>query len=146
MNRINWLGVLAATAIMSVTACKRETSPTVVDPVSPVATNEPSTNEATAVPGTQNQAVEQIAQARCDREVRCGKVGPDKDYTSQEVCLTKVKDEWRDDLNARECPGGVVQKELTECLAEIRNEDCGNPFDSLSRIIACREGDICKGT
>jgi hypothetical protein len=37
-----------------------------------------------------------------------------------------------------------VEKELDECLEEIRNEDCGNPFDTLGRLAACRENDICK--
>lgn len=102
------------------------------------------TNEATAQKGLQAEAVQQIADARCARESKCGNVGVDKDYSSAEQCQTKVAQEWHDELNAYECPGGVVMKELQECLEEIRNEDCNSPFDALGRILACRESDICK--
>lgn len=151
MTITRWFGLCLGLTMLSMPACKRETTapapaPGVEGARVPGTVNEPSTNEATAVPGTQGQTAEQIAQARCAREVRCGKVGAGKDYASQEACVTKIRADWRDDLNARECPGGVVQKELAECLEEIRNDDCGNPFDSLSRIAACRESDLCKAT
>jgi hypothetical protein len=29
-------------------------------------------------------------------------------------------------------------------LVEVRNEDCGNPFDSLGRIAACTQAQICE--
>lgn len=102
------------------------------------------TNEATAMKGLQGQAAQQIAEARCARESRCGNVGIDKDYSSAEQCETKISEEWRDELNAYECPGGVVMKELQECLEEIKTEDCASPFDTLGRVAACRESDICK--
>ena len=70
-------------------------------------------------------------------------MGTDKSFGFQEA---KVRADWRDDLKARECPGVVVQKELAECLEEIRNDDCGNPLDSLGRMLACRKSDLCKGT
>lgn len=40
--------------------------------------------------------------------------------------------------------GGIVLKEFDECLEEVRNEDCDAPFNTLGRIAACRESDICK--
>lgn len=106
--------------------------------------NEPSTNAATAQPGFQSEAVRKIADARCDREERCGEIGEDEDYTSRIDCRSKIRSEWAEELNEYECPGGIVMKEFDECLEEIRNEDCANPFDTLGRIIACRSGDICK--
>lgn len=111
----------------------------------PLRADERVTNEATAIKGVQSQAVQQIAEARCARESKCGNVGLDKDYSSAEQCQTKITEEWREEINAYECPGGVVMTELQECLEEIRSEDCGSPFDTLGRIAACRESDICKG-
>ena len=90
--------------------------------------------------------VEGIAKARCEREQRCNNIGFEKPYTSLDACLTKVATDWRDDLNRYECPGGFEQKELDECMREIRNEDCSRPFDTLERIVACRSGDICIAT
>lgn len=88
---------------------------------------------------------EKIAQARCEREQRCGNVGAGKEYSSMSACVQKTSADWRDDLNAYECPEGVVDKELSECLEEVRNEDCENPFDKLGSVVACRAGDICNG-
>ena len=97
-----------------------------------------------AQPLTQQGAPQLIAQARCEREQRCGNVGPDKTYASQSACVERVRADWAEDLNARECPEGIVQDELAECLEEIRNEDCSSPFDTLGRITACRASDICN--
>jgi hypothetical protein len=89
-------------------------------------------------------AAESIADARCLREQRCNNIGADRKYSSLNDCATRVRNDWKDDLNTRECPAGVDQKELNECLTEIRNEDCNNPFDSLGRIAACTAAQICE--
>jgi hypothetical protein len=90
-------------------------------------------------------AVRSIANARCDREQRCGNIGVDQDYASVEACEEKIKADWNDELNKYECPNGIVQAELDECLADIKQEDCGNPFDSLARVMSCNASDICDG-
>jgi hypothetical protein len=99
-------------------------------------------------PGAQGQAqsaaVQAIARARCEREQRCGRIGADQNYTSTEACLTEIRQDWADELSAYECPGGVEQDELTECVQEIRTEDCAAPFDTLARVVACRSSDICQ--
>jgi hypothetical protein len=92
----------------------------------------------------QASAIDSITKARCERELRCGNVGPDEEYSSEQECMQKIRSDWHEELEARECPGGVVEKELNECLNEVRNDDCGNPFDTLGRIAACRESDLCK--
>jgi len=149
MKCTNFFGVALGMAIVTLTACQRERAITPVNQpgvIVPPTTIQPSTNAATAVPGTQGQAASQIAQARCARETRCGNVGPGKDHATQAECLSKTNTEWREDLNARDCPGGIVMKELSECLEEIRNDDCGNPLDTIGRVLACRESDLCKRT
>jgi hypothetical protein len=93
--------------------------------------------------GETRSAVNNIADARCAREERCNNVGADKKYASDDVCENQIKSDWADDLNAYECPKGVVDNELEECLNAIRNEDCNSPFDTLSRVSACTAGQIC---
>jgi hypothetical protein len=83
--------------------------------------------------------------SRCQREQACDNVGPDKKYLSAGDCLTRIRSDWKDDLNARECPGGVNQHQLDQCLSKIRAEDCGSPFDTLSRLTECTAGQICEG-
>jgi hypothetical protein len=89
-------------------------------------------------------AVSSIYEARCQREARCNNVGDDKKYASMDACRSKVQSEWSKDLNLSDCPGGVDQKELSECLAEIRNDDCNNPLDHIGRVAACRSSDLCR--
>lgn len=85
-----------------------------------------------------------IAQARCEQMQRCQKVGADQKHADMSSCLSSVQSDWREDLNSYECPGGFDQKELSECLSEIRNEGCDNPIEKLSSRVACRSSDICK--
>ena len=87
-------------------------------------------------------AANAIAEARCARERRCENVGTDKKYSSTSDCMTRIRDDWRDDLNALECPGGVNQTELQECLTAIRDEECNSPFDTLDRVTDCTAGSI----
>jgi hypothetical protein len=88
-------------------------------------------------------AAEQIARARCEREQECSNIGKDKTFSSPQDCLARIQNDWKDDLNARACPGGINQHELNECLEQVRAESCSNPFDTLARITECTSGQIC---
>ena len=88
-------------------------------------------------------ATEQIAQSLCKREQECGNIGPDKTFSTSKDCLVRIQSDWKDELNARQCPGGINQKELNECLEQVRGEDCANPFHTLARITECTSGQIC---
>jgi hypothetical protein len=104
------------------------------------APDEPYTPSAAA---ETRSAAASLTQSRCSREQRCENIGPGKKYSSFADCEAEIGNDWRQDLNARECTRGVDQAQLDECLAEVRNEDCGNPFDSLGRIAACTQAQIC---
>jgi len=93
--------------------------------------------------GEARSAARNIADARCDREVKCNNVGADKKYASDAACEDQIRADWANDLNAYDCPGGVVDKELEECLNAIRNEDCNSPFDTLGRVSECMASQIC---
>jgi len=88
-------------------------------------------------------AVSSIATARCDRELKCKNIGTNQKYLSTDECITKLQNDKRTAVNPQECPGGVSDKDLASCLRSIREEDCGNPLDSVSRLTACRAGALC---
>lgn len=90
-------------------------------------------------------AVHSIARARCEREKRCDNVGAKQTYASMDACEAKIESEWAGDLNKYECPHGIVKAALDKCLSDVRAEECGNPFDTLSRIASCDADDICDG-
>jgi hypothetical protein len=89
-------------------------------------------------------AIRSIANARCEREQRCGNIGVDLKFATRDACLERVRAEWGDELNARECPGGVRDEELDECLEDVKGEDCGSPLDSLQRMLSCGTAEICS--
>ncbi len=91
-----------------------------------------------------HSASESIAEARCAREDRCENIGDNRKYSATQDCLKSIRADWADDLNARECPGGVNDDQLSECLTEVRHEECSSPFDTLSRIAECTASQICK--
>ncbi|WP_438020407.1 DUF6184 family natural product biosynthesis lipoprotein [Sorangium sp. So ce315] len=130
--------VLAAAATLLAPACDRDERA--------LGTTRPTEAPRVEARVATVNAVDSIVQARCDREARCNNVGAGREYASNDACAARVRAEWRDELNVADCPGGVDAKELNECLEEIRNDDCGNPFDTLGRIVACRSSDLCKAT
>ncbi len=107
----------------------------------------PKGDEPTAFGGgplSIDSAVSKIAEARCARELTCGNVGADKKFSDASSCMADVKKNFGKDLNAEDCPAGIDAKELSECVTEAKNEDCGNPFDAIGRAAACRKSDLCK--
>jgi hypothetical protein len=108
------------------------------------ATGPSAGNEPAMQPASRSvSAAESIAEARCAREKRCENVGSDKKYSSYNDCMARIRDDWKGDLNARECRGGVNQSELNECLVAIRAEECNSPFDTLDRVAECTASQIC---
>ncbi len=104
----------------------------------------PGTATVTGANVVNNQsAIDRIVAARCAREATCKNVGADKHYKSSAECTQKIKADMKDDLNVKECPRGIDEKELNECLDSIHKEDCNNPVDVLSRLAACRTSDLC---
>lgn len=89
-------------------------------------------------------AVTDITTARCAREQKCGNIGADKTYSSLDACTNSLTGELQKELNAYDCSGGIVGKELQECLTAIREESCNAPIEKLARIAACRDSDICN--
>jgi hypothetical protein len=132
------LCVLGA-ALFSAVACNHESQER-----DPHIAQAPVSNVGTMTPASRaRSAAEQLAHARCEREQGCGNIGNDKTYSSSQDCLTRVSNDWKDDLNARECPGGINQKQLDECLGQIKAEACSSPFDTLARITECTSAQIC---
>lgn len=91
-------------------------------------------------------AIRRIVEARCAREQSCNNVGGDRRYSSNDACMQTVRGDMKDDLNANDCPHGIDQKELDECLSAIKTESCNNPIEKIERVAACRTSDLCLAT
>lgn len=149
MNMFHKVGLCGlGAALVVASGCSKEQRPAetaknraTYDPDRPRPANE--TSGAMTPASRTRSATEQIAESRCQREQQCGNIGPDKTFSSTQDCLARIQSDWKDELNARQCPGGVNQKELNECLEQVRTEDCGNPFHTLARITECTSRQIC---
>lgn len=150
-----WMALVTATALLGsfTMGCKRDSAPgTTRTTGGSVETRENAYDrEYNRPPYTRTGAsmrfdleVSRLASARCEREVRCNNVGSDHKFVSREQCEASINGSLQSELNAWDCQGGVDTKELEECLTEIRNEDCGNPLDTIGRLAACRSSDMCK--
>ena len=141
MNSLSKLDLcfLGAASLLSAVGCNHESQerdPNIASTTTPVA--------GTMTPASRTRsAAEQLSHARCEREQSCGNIGNDKTYSSSQDCMARVSNDWKDDLNARECPGGINQKQLDECLAQIKAEACSSPLDTLARITECTSAQIC---
>jgi hypothetical protein len=88
-------------------------------------------------------AIDRIVASRCARELTCANVGPDKHFTTSDVCVLEVRKRMEGELSTSECPTGIDGKELDECLDAIRSESCSNPIETIGRLAACRTRDLC---
>jgi hypothetical protein len=125
-------GFCAAALALGVAACSNNQRP----PESAMA-------EVTGTEG--GSAIESISEARCARESRCDNIGPDKTFSSMEDCTARVREDWREELDARACPQGIDDGQLDECINAVRAEECSSPFDTLERVTECTQSQICSG-
>jgi hypothetical protein len=131
--RLMMVGCFGALAL-GFSGCNRNNEP------APAVEQVPSSPEA-----NMKGAIHDIVGARCNREERCSNIGPDKTYADRDACTSKLEGTTQSDINLSDCKHGVDRPKLHACLDKIHGEDCGNPIDTLSRVAACRTGELCIG-
>ena len=90
-----------------------------------------------------DEAVNKVVAARCDRAKACNQLGKDEKYADEAACKRELGHDLQADLRPNECPRGIRQEKLSNCLQEIQNEKCGNAIDKISRLTTCRTGSLC---
>lgn len=140
------LKTLPILALLSLAACDRRHSNDPAPVIERPRVEQPKSYELGTGGGPieMSGAVDKIADARCDREIKCGNVADGKKWSDRAACTSAIQKSLADELNADDCPAGIDVKELDECLHSARNEDCKNPLDKLGRIAACRTSDLCR--
>jgi hypothetical protein len=93
---------------------------------------------------TTDDAIERLVRARCTRETACSRAAPERVVTTPEVCERNLRAALAVELDpATACPLGVDAAKLSSCLSAVENEDCANPAETISRLLACRESELC---
>lgn len=88
-------------------------------------------------------AVQRLTAARCQREVDCDHIGSGKGYDDYAACEREVSQGLRSSVRTDECPDGIQEAKVDQCLKELKNETCGNVLEQVSRLTTCRTGMLC---
>ena len=126
---ITLFGAASALLLVSALACNHERS------------GATTTTGAEIIPA--EDAVNQLTARRCEREFDCNHIGAGKKYEDNAACEREVAHDLKSELRPAVCTYGVRGDRLDQCLQELRNEKCGNPLDTVSRLATCRTGRIC---
>jgi hypothetical protein len=89
-------------------------------------------------------ATARIVGARCDREVTCKQIGPDKRFGTREICANEETQKTQDELKSSDCDIGVDSGKLQTCLAALSRQDCGDLVLSLQHVDACKAAALCR--
>jgi len=104
----------------------------------------PDTGRNTTAGAPIEAATGRLAQALCDRENGCGRVGgADKAWPSLATCASSVRVVVRQDLAQADCPDGHDAGALTTCLSAIRRAACDERVDGLASLAECDARTLC---
>jgi hypothetical protein len=142
MNTLRTICALSLATTGLLVACEHEDNS---GARSPMAGTDMTSSGATNVQATNADAsiVDQLATARCDHERTCNNIGNGQKYASQQVCMDQLRGDMANDLNSYKCPRGLDRSALDRCTAAIKNEECGHPLDSLTRMDKCKTDALC---
>lgn len=102
-------------------------------------TPEPGTTLTSGEPGSTSSAERvrlALAAARCDRP------GPScAAYANRDACIAEERRALSADLDLHYCARGIEQRDVDDCVAEIRRTPCSTP---VRDITFCRTDSICR--
>jgi len=85
-----------------------------------------------------DDAVAQIASARCTLESACGRVGAERAFSTVDSCVSDVRATQRPQLTGTSCAKGVDPYALDRCLEEMRARGCNGAPASCASDRLCR--------
>jgi hypothetical protein len=110
----------------------------------PEATEQSAASSSPVVTGTEgDDSRTAIALARCQREVRCNNVGEDREFVTEEDCITRLEPKTESELEASGCPRRIPPVPLGACMDAIRKGSCDSPWD-LASIEECSKASLCS--
>jgi len=147
----------ACVALLALVACEKNNKPEETQTTGATqGNNTAAANNATdkdkdksqpnaATPDPNQSTIMRVTQARCQREMVCGKIGADKSkkWTDEQACRDDLGHDTYEGLKASDCKT-LLQDKVQTCLTAIQTENCDNVESGLSRIQACRSDTLCK--
>lgn len=93
--------------------------------------------------GPSSEATARIAEARCDRETSCNRIGKGRAWASKGSCLEAQRERVGRAIDTAVCKRGVDSVQLTSCLTEVRGQACNDPRDNIDSTAGCRASALC---
>ena len=132
LSRVSSLVAALAFGLVSA-ACEHGIDSTATSTTSGLVVNDP----------TDLHAVDSIGFTRCEREARCGNIGPERTFRTSASCIRHLRADALSELTIGNCRAGISQSELDECLADIRASSCEAPIQKLSNVPSCQTRELC---
>ena len=89
------------------------------------------------------QVIGRVAEAWCDREQFCGKVGTGKTWKSGASCIDRHRPDVRASIENASCPNGFDSAALSNCLNGLRRAECSTSISRVDSINECNLGGLC---
>lgn len=93
--------------------------------------------------GPSSEATSRIAEARCDRETACNRIGSGRAWASKAACREAQRERVGRLIEPAVCKRGVDSVQLTSCLTEVRSQACDDPRDTIDATAHCRASALC---
>jgi Family of unknown function (DUF6184) len=87
--------------------------------------------------------LDRIVKASCDREQSCSTIGPGATFGSLQECQNTFHAKYAKELSVGNCPGGIDDGGLKDCLTSLDAGQCSGPEDSITRSATCSTKSIC---
>jgi hypothetical protein len=100
-------------------------------------------DDATGSGAPGDMLVGRIAQARCDREVACNRVGEGKAFATTAQCTSSLRNRSRADVVAARCARGFDHTQVALCLTSVRQYRCESGLDAIDAIAQCQRSALC---
>jgi hypothetical protein len=100
--------------------------------------DQPSTTRTTGAVLMKDDAVVQIAKARCEREAECN-IFDSQSYSNKKECVTEYQTSTRRraGMDLDTCPHGVDKARLDKCVAALRDERCEQHMGQVVDMSEC---------
>jgi hypothetical protein len=86
-------------------------------------------------------ACDSIAEAGCDREARCNRIGEGR-YGSADSCKADMRSRAKQRIAAAPCSNGVDRAKLDDCISALGSERCDETAFGFDASLACQT--LCR--
>ncbi|HEY3819276.1 MAG TPA: DUF6184 family natural product biosynthesis lipoprotein [Polyangiaceae bacterium] len=87
--------------------------------------------------------VERLSAARCDRSQSCNRIGPGAAYRDRDDCMAQMGVLVAKELNASRCPGGIGEVGVSKCVHSLHVGECDMPGMEYTTAAHCKLNDMC---